>query len=92
MTIPASVREIGSCAFLECRNLKNVSLSEGLERIERCAFMKSGLEEVELPNTLKEIQQDVFRECGSLRVVWVEQGCLLDVSQLVGNGIEVRRK
>ncbi|WP_181817595.1 leucine-rich repeat protein, partial [Metamycoplasma hominis] len=38
ITIPGSVKEIGESAFSGCKNLKEVILNEGLEKIGAKAF------------------------------------------------------
>lgn len=77
MTVPGSVREIGTEAFCNCKNLGRVVFAEDnvLERIgERC-FSGSGIEELTLPNALKKIGNDSFRGCSSLTALHVDDKC-----------------
>lgn len=62
VSIPESVTLIGDFAFTCCPNLKRVTLSEGLEVIEAGAFEYTGLEEINLPNSLIRIGDGAFRE------------------------------
>ncbi|MGC7184554.1 leucine-rich repeat domain-containing protein [Metamycoplasma hominis] len=55
VTIPDSVKEIGDSAFLGCRNLKEVILNEGLEKIGAAAFRSTKIESITIPSSLKEI-------------------------------------
>ena len=42
-----------------------------------------------LPSTLREVPQDIFKDCGSLRVVRVAKGCPLDIEKYVGENVKV---
>ena len=59
----------GSCtlsprAFSGCRNLKSITLPEGLKVIPNDCFSSCGkLTEVHLPSTLKVIGREAFRDC-----------------------------
>ena len=55
--------------FSGCENFKYVLLGEGLEVIEREAFMASGLENFVAPASLREIKNSAFKNCGNLRHV-----------------------
>ena len=46
--------------------------------------MKSGLEEVELPNTLKEVQYNAFQECKDLKAIWVRDDFGMSLRQYNG--------
>ena len=80
--IPASVREIGACAFYNCKNLKRVTLADnsGLEAIGEQCFENSGLEEMTLPRTLRMVSKEAFCCCGSLKRIYVEDGCEANLS------------
>ncbi len=61
INISDSVTQIDSCAFMDCKKLRKVTLPSQLEEIEVGLF--SGcemLEEITIPNTIKEIKQDAF--------------------------------
>ena len=67
--------------FKNCKHLKGVELPDSIEHIgERC-FMSSGIEEITLPCTLRDIGEEAFRDCQNLRTVWVEDGCRADFSE-----------
>ena len=53
-------------------------------------FYESGLEEVVLPGTLKELRGPVFRHC-PLAVVWVAAECRASVRESVGDSVAVIR-
>ena len=46
-----------------------------MERIGNDCFYDSRIEEVTLPNALKQLGSDVFRMCSFLKTIYVEDGC-----------------
>lgn len=73
------------CAFFGCERLRDVRLNEGLvvlgeegiidnEKTEGYVFVKSGIESIVFPSTLREIPEDTCRECGSLKNVTFREG------------------
>lgn len=58
---------------------------------EQC-FSSSGIEEITLPRSLKEIGENAFKYCDRLKTIWLEEGCTLDIKKYVGNSVEVRSK
>ena len=68
VTIPARVIVIGTEAFCDCKNLKNIKFVPGsrLKIIGR-SFSGSGLEEITIPNNVVTIYRDAFRDCEDLR-------------------------
>ena len=65
MTIPASVKEIGTDAFCYCMQLKCVTFADGsrLEKLGECWFANTGLEKIVIPKGVKELQKSVFSDC-----------------------------
>ena len=67
---------IPAYCFYGCTNLKHFDFSE-IKKVERYAFMKSGLQEVCLPENIEVVEEETFRECSGLRsVAW---NCTCDV-------------
>ena len=65
VTIPGSVRIIGTGAFYRCTELKNVKIGNGLISIQDDAFaFCSSLESIELPSTLEYIGRTAFTRSG----------------------------
>lgn len=52
-------------------------------------FQESGLEEITLPSTLKEIGDNAFRDCDNLRVILVENGCSVYIKNKAKDSAEV---
>lgn len=70
--IPGTVSCVPSDTFKDCKNLRKVTLGEGVEKIEGSTFEGcTALSEVILPDSLGMVGDHAFREC-----------CSLDVSQL----------
>ena len=77
VTIPSSVKDIGSWSFAFCENLKAVEIPEGVRVIENDAFANCySLEEVKLNDGLEEICQGAFSDCTKLRSVTLPEGLL----------------
>ena len=69
VTLDNHLKTISKAAFYFCSNLKEISLPEGLEYIGVNAFALSGLESIEIPNTVTTIMQGAFSQCKSLESV-----------------------
>ena len=55
---------------------------------EKC-FSGSCIEEIVLPSTLKDVGEDIFTKCHSLRAVWVGEGCTLDIAKCVEHSVAI---
>ncbi len=67
ISIPDTVVEISEQAFFNCWNLENVVMSKNVEKIGKYAF--SGLYEVDLPNSLRELGYGAFSDCKFTSIV-----------------------
>ena len=73
--IPGTVTSIGNMAFLYSKNLRTVSLHEGLETIgDSCFTGCESLESIDLPDSLTTIGSFAFNECSSLRTLTIPDG------------------
>ena len=64
--IGPNVKTIGANAFYRC-GLKEITFSEGLQRIEESAFAESNLISVRLPDSLEYLGKHAFYKCKALR-------------------------
>lgn len=71
ISMPDTVKLIGSCAFAGCKHLTNIELSSSLEKIEDCALGGCGFSEITLPKSLKCIENNAFNGCENLKSVTV---------------------
>ena len=55
MDVPESVEIIGEQAFLDCKELKSVTLNDGLRTIGLYAFGNCGLSELTIPASVEEL-------------------------------------
>ena len=63
ITIPANVKTVPSYCFESCYSLKNVTIANGVERIEAYAFAHSGsYDRIVLPPSILEISDYVFQD------------------------------
>ena len=75
VTIPGSVRLIGNNAFLFCKSLKEVNLSEGVEELGDFAFQWcSGLAKITLPASLVKTGRNPFSSCEKLSEIVIAEG------------------
>ncbi|MBQ2879273.1 MAG: leucine-rich repeat domain-containing protein, partial [Anaerotignum sp.] len=75
VTLPASVKMIGTQAFRGCYNLKSVTMSEGLESIGQYAFIScNDLKSIDLPKSLREIGTGAFKYCYALERIAIPDG------------------
>lgn len=67
LTLPDTVKEIGSYAFASCSNLTHIDLPSSLKVIQNNAFGACiSLQEIEIPTGTKEIAQEAFYNCLAL--------------------------
>ena len=70
---PPSLRTVQQESFAECGRLRRVVLNEDLKKLDsedgEGVFHDSALEEVVLPSTLLQIEDDAFCKCRSLKHV-----------------------
>lgn len=72
------LKEIGTDAFSCCSSLEHIDFPESLEALRFDSFEESGLEEMTLPRTLKEVEGDASNGYASLKTVYVQDGCGAD--------------
>ncbi len=66
---PSSLKVIHFDSFYRFSNLTEIELNEGLEKIEKNAFMLTDLKDIVIPNSVKVIGQSVFDYCENLKSV-----------------------
>ena len=75
---PANLREIASDAFCRCKQLKQVTLKEGLTHLTWECFRESGLETLAVPASVVEIAPFAVLDCVSLRHISFAQSSNLE--------------
>ena len=68
--LPYTVKEIGECAFTNCKNLKAITLPEGLTTLGKEMFHNcDSLKTVKLPSSVATIPENAFRMCTGLEKI-----------------------
>ena len=65
------ITDVGDFMLQKCTNLTEVTFSETVTRIGICAFHVTGLTELNLPDSLEEINDEAFENCVNLRSVLI---------------------
>lgn len=73
ISLPQTITTIGYSAFSLCRELKTVSIQEGLTEIGERAFSQCGIATIALPKTLIVIGEYAFN-CSKLKSVSMQEG------------------
>lgn len=66
LQLPSSVQKVDESAFELIRSLKILQLNEGLKIIENRAFYSTGINNIQLPQSVIKIGEYVFSQCSSL--------------------------
>ena len=85
----STLKRTGAYTFHNCCRLRGVEIPNGVEHIGEWCFCGSGLEEITLPNTLKEISKNAFASCDNLKIVWVEEDGAPDVRKYIKNSVVI---
>lgn len=67
--LPSTLKVLEGATFAECKSLRTVEFSEGLETIGPQAFRRCGVESIATPKSLKTIHAGAFVRCESLKQV-----------------------
>ena len=63
------MESVGQSAFEDCRSLASINLPDGIENIGFGAFAGSGLKSVKWPESMTEMNSDMFNGCTNLSSV-----------------------
>lgn len=74
--------EVGDNALYECTNVTDVIIPDSVTRIGEYSFSESGLESVNLPKNLTDIDNYAFQQCRNLKRVIIP-----DSVTTLGNGV-----
>lgn len=94
------VEKIGGWAFVNCKKLNEITISEGVKEIDSCAFLRcENLTEITIPNSVEVIGSMAFSECGISEITIpgsvkiIRSGAFADCKNLTGltisEGVEV---
>ena len=77
VSLPSTLVAVEENAFADCKDLKSVKLSAGLERMGRGCFRDSGIESMVVPKDVTEIPEYAFYHCAALKSVAFAEGAQL---------------
>jgi len=69
ITIPNSVTSIGRMAFMNCKGLTSLTISNSLTTIRRQVFRGTGITSVTIPASVTKIEEDAFSDSPNLAFV-----------------------
>ena len=69
--LPASVTQIGECAFRNAGNISLVTLHNNVAKIAQAAFKESSITTITLPSTITEIEAETFSGCPNLSHIYM---------------------
>lgn len=72
--LPNGITIIPEACFSNCLSLKTVALPDNLSSIQTYAFYNTGLTQIDVPPTCKEIVRDAFKACEHLSQVLLHEG------------------
>lgn len=77
-TTPSTLTKIMSNSFAYSKNLKEVTLNEGLEEVPYSAFQNSKIVSVNIPASVTRIGSFAFSDCSDLQTVAIADGSKLE--------------
>ena len=74
VVIPGCYYSVPRACFLECDNLVDVDIKDGVQYIATCAFYGcDSLEAIDIPNSVDEVSTEVFARCTALKTVHLSE-------------------
>lgn len=74
VTIPENVKSIENEAFKNFKNLKELTLKNGVENIGEGAFEGTQISSISIPSSIKEINAKTFKDCWYLKKINFSNG------------------
>ena len=85
LSIPSSVKSLGSFSFWGCSKLEKVVMPDGIETVSAYAFSGcTSLKDVTLPATLRLIDMKAFQNCTALSAITIPPTAKVDATAFEG--------
>lgn len=72
--LPKNLKKIPKSMFFSCDSLKTIVIPETVEIIENCAFLGSGIENIDIPDSVIIIGVATFSGCSNLKTASIGSG------------------
>ena len=79
ITIENGITTIGKSCFSIFKNVKNIKISETVEKIQKWAFYGLTIEEIYIPQNIKQIGESSFEECQQLKKINFSEDSKLEI-------------
>ena len=73
ITLPATLKTIGSSAFYSC-GVDEIVIPEGVETLNSNSFQSSSIKSINIPSTVKTIGHSALHKCNNLKRVEIPEG------------------
>ena len=101
--IPDTVTDLGEFLFDGCLSLKSLMLPKELKNLWGHTFVRTGLEEITIPDGVKKIPPFAFKDCRNLKRVvcgkgmeriysWAFEGCTALTEIICSEGVDISDK
>ena len=88
VTIPNTIKTIGSNAFSGCNNLTKVKVGAGVETIGESAFKNcTKLTSITLPKTVTKIEKNTFNGCKKLKNITIKSNKVIKIGTNAFKGV-----
>lgn len=72
--LPNGIKVVPECCFYYCSALKTIVLSDNVSSIQYSAFANTGIEQIDIPPSCREIARSAFSSCEQLHEVLLHEG------------------
>lgn len=72
--LPKNLKKIPKSMFFSCDSLKTIVIPDTVEIIENCAFLGSGIENIDIPDSVIIIGYGTFSGCSNLKTASIGSG------------------
>lgn len=71
ITLPDSIKEIGSNAFRNCKKLNSINIPTNISIINEGTFAGTGIKSIDIPDNIRIIENGAFAACSNLEEIYL---------------------